>query len=171
LLSILASDSLNDMESDSDPRARTPDTAEAASAALGALEEDRADLAARMRAQTRWAAPAQGGATALLVAAPVAGLPWMMLLSAVAVLALLGVEKRFRARSGLSITRPAGPLGVLVLLVTLLVMASGVAISLVLSLSGEPGSALLVALAVFVIATGLVVAYDRVYAREVRRVR
>lgn len=58
-----------------------------------------------------------------------------------------------------------------VLVVALLVMGAGVGVSLVLSLSGSPETALLVAVAGFVLMTAVVVAYDLAYAHEVRRVR
>ena len=159
------------MESNSADRGFGRPDATTARDALDALASDREDIASRFTEQTRWAAPAQGAGVAVLIAAPAAGLPWMAVLSTVAIAILVGVERRFRARTGLSISRPAGPLGMVLLVATILVMVAGVAVSLVLSLAGEPRWVVLVVALGFVLTTSIVVAYDRVYAREVRRVR
>lgn len=145
--------------------------AEAAESALAELADDREQLAGRFMSETWWGAPAQGAATAVLIASPAAGPPWSFLLSAAAVLALGAIEHSFRRRTGLAVKRPAGPIGRLLLVLAVVVMAGGFAASLALTLAGARGWVGLIALAGFVLTTAVVVAYDRVYAHEVRRVR
>ncbi|MBG6189086.1 hypothetical protein IWX64_000006 [Arthrobacter sp. CAN_A212] len=136
--------------------------------ALDAMEADRHVLGQRMTAETRWAAPAQGLAAALLIAAPAAGVPGVFFVLALSTGLFLAVELVFRKRSGLSISRPAGPRG-MALLVLLIALLCGLnVLSWILwaldLLAWIPLSALAGGL---IVALG-VVGYDRAYAAEVR---
>lgn len=136
---------------------------------LGVIGSDRARIGQRMTAETWWAAPAQGIGAALLVAAPAAGWRWAWLLLVASMWVFLSVEWLFRTRSGLNITRPAGPggLALLIVLVILLIGAFGVSLTLaILNLSGWIGAVAMGAGVAFALG---VVAYDRMYAVEVRR--
>lgn len=124
-----------------------------------------------MTAETWWAAPAQGFGTALLVVGPAAGLQWAWLLFVASTWVFIGVEVFFRSRSGLTITRPAGPRGLAVLIVFIFVLVGSLGISVALAIIGLRGWIFLVA-AIAGVATMLgVIVYDRVYAAEVRRAR
>lgn len=145
--------------------------ATSAQAALDSITADRRDIGARFTKETRWAAPAQGAGVALLVAAPAPGLPWMAVLSLAGVIVLLVVEIQFRKRTGLTISRPAGPLGWTLAILAVVVMAGGVVASTTLSLVGPSQWIPAVVAAAFVLTTLIVILYDRTYAREVTRVR
>lgn len=145
--------------------------AESARSALESIASDRSDIGARFTNETRWAAPAQGAGVALLVAAPAAGLPWMAALTLAAVIVLMVVEQQFRTRTGMTITRPAGPVGWVLAVLAVVVMAGCMAASTALTLTGSPAWIPAVVAASFVLTTLIVVLYDRTYAREVSRVR
>ncbi|GMA29474.1 hypothetical protein [Arenivirga flava] len=138
---------------------------------LAALGEDRRRIGERMTAETWWAAPAQGFGSALLVAAPVAGLQWAWVPFIAGAVVFTAVEALFRRRSGVAIGRPAGPLGVLLLVAIGLLHVAAVGGTVVLSVLELHGWAVaLAALTGVVMALG-VVGYDRVFAQEVRRAR
>jgi len=142
-----------------------------ASDALSAVEADRRKLGDRMTAETHWAAPAQGLAAALLIGAPAAGIPGVFLVLAASLALFIGIEWAFRRRSGLTISRPAGPRG-MALLVALAVLLSGLSL-----LSFALWAFDLVAwIAPVALVGGLLMAlgvrtYDRTYSNEVRRAR
>ncbi|CAO1654010.1 DUF2568 domain-containing protein [Salinibacterium sp. NYA9b] len=136
--------------------------------ALLAVETDRRRLGVRMTAETPWAAPAQGLAAALFLGAPVVGLPGVFFAVAASIGIMVGVELIFRKRSGLSISLPAGPRGI-ALLILLGVLIGGLSVlSFALWVLGMV--AWIVPLALFggLLTTVCVVGYDRTYAREVR---
>jgi len=147
-------------------------------AALAALSADRDRLAERYARQPRWAVPAQASGIAVMVASPAAGVGWMSVWTAIAVIGLFAVDRAVRRRTGLRVVRPAGPLG-LVVLIVLLVLVIGLYLwSFVVSLpaaSGTgPGDGVGVAIAtgaafLTTLLGGLL--YDRVYLRELRRGR
>ncbi|WP_420112096.1 hypothetical protein [Pseudactinotalea sp.] len=150
----------------------TPRTdAASAQAALDSITTDRSDIGARFTKETWWAAPGQGAGVALLVAAPAPGLPWMAVLSLAGVIVLLVVEIQFRKRTGLTISRPAGPLGWTLAILAVVVMAGGVVASTTLSLAGPTQWIPALVAAAFVLTALIVVLYDRAYAHEVTRVR
>lgn len=139
--------------------------------ALSAVETDRERLGDRMTAETHWAAPAQGLAAAVLIGAPAAGIPGVFVVLAASIALFIVIEWAFRRRSGLTISRPAGPRG-MALLVVLTVLLSGLtmlssalwAFDLVAWIAPVAlGGGLLMALGVR--------AYDRTYSVEVRRAR
>lgn len=136
--------------------------------ALATMESDRRLLGERMTAETRWAAPTQGLAAALLIAAPAAGIPAMFFVLAASMGLFLAVEVVFRRRSGLQINRPAGPRGMalLVLITTLLCGLS--VLSWILWALGHVAWILLPALVGGLVMTFAVAGYDRTYAAEVR---
>jgi uncharacterized membrane protein HdeD (DUF308 family) len=139
--------------------------------ALLAVETDRQRLGDRMTAETHWAAPAQGLAAALLIGAPAAGIPGVFFVIAASMALFIGVEWVFRRRSGLSISRPAGPRGMalLVLLGVLLGVLSALSYGLwVFDLVAWIAP---VALLGGVLMAFGVVSYDRMFADEVRRAR
>lgn len=139
--------------------------------ALDAIGNDRGRVGDRMSAETWWAAPAQGFAAALLVAGPSAGLQWAWLLFLASMMVSVGVEVFFRKRSGLSISRPAGPRGRALLIGLIFLHLVSLGVSVMFAVMGLRGW-ILVAAAVAGIYTALgVVAYDRIYAAEVRRAR
>ena len=167
LLNCSSSDLLNFMESDLE------DQRDHASArdVIDAIGNDRGRVGDRMSAETWWAAPAQGFAAALLVAGPSMGLQWAWLLFLASVLVSVGVEVFFRKRSGLSISRPAGPRGRALLIGLIFLHLVSLGVSVMLAVMGLHGW-ILVAGAIAGIYTALgVVAYDRIYAAEVRRAR
>lgn len=139
--------------------------------ALAAIDADRGRIGERMTAETWWAAPAQGFATALLVAAPVAGLQWAWVPYVAAVGVFAAVEALFRRRAGVSIGRPAGPLGVLLLVLLALMIVAAVGGAVVLSILELQGWAVALAALTGVLMALGVVGYDRLFAREVRRAR
>lgn len=139
--------------------------------ALSAVATDRERLGARVTAETYWAAPAQGLGAALLIGSPAAGMPGMFLAMFASIAIFLGVEWVFRQRSGLSISRPAGPGGT-VLLVVLAVLLAGLT-TLCFTLFAFDLRAWIVPVALvggLLSALG-VVAYDRTFSHEVRRAR
>lgn len=137
--------------------------------AIKAMETDRHRLGERMTAETRWAAPAQGLAAALLIGAPAAGIPAMFFVFAASMGLFLGAELVFRKRSGLSINRPAGPRG-MALLVLLTALLCGLSVlALVLWALDLVAWIALPALVGGLVVTLGVVSYDRTYAGEVRR--
>ncbi|MFD2759318.1 hypothetical protein [Gulosibacter faecalis] len=144
----------------------------AARDALDAFEGDRSGIGSRMTAETWWGAPAQGFATALLIAGPAAGIQWAWLPFLAAALIFFGVEVYFRRRSSLTISRPAGPLGVVWLIVLGLVCVAALATNILFAYLGvSTGWLLLIALVAGVLITLIVAAYDRTYAVEVQRAR
>ena len=139
--------------------------------ALSAVETDRQRLGDRMTAETHWAAPAQGLATAVLVGAPAAGMPGVFVVLAASIALFVVIEWAFRRRSGLSISRPAGRRG-MALLVLLAVLVSGLSM-LSSALWAFDLAAWIVPVALvggLLMALG-VRAYDRTYSDEVRRAR
>ncbi len=124
-----------------------------------------------MTAETWWAAPAQGAGAALMVAAPAAGLAWGWLLFVTGVATFFVVESVFRRRSGLSISGPAGPRGVALLIGLGCLVAVALAAAVILSFLGLNVAVLGLAMIVGGCFAVGVVAYDRVYAIEVARVR
>lgn len=139
--------------------------------ALEAISTDRGQIGERITAETWWGAPAQGLAAALIIAAPAAGLIWAWLPSVLGMGIFVGVEMLFRKRSGLGITRPAGPRGLWLLVAFFLIIFFSFAISMTLALFGLSGWVVAVAAAAGVATALLVVAYDRAYAVEVRHAR
>jgi hypothetical protein len=139
--------------------------------ALTAVDTDRQRLGDRMTAETHWAAPAQGVAAALLIGAPAAGIPGVFFVIAASMALFIGVEWVFRRRSGLSIGRPAGPLGMT--LVVLLGLLLGVFSALSYGLWAFDLVEWIVPLALLggVLMAFGVVTYDRTFANEVRRAR
>ncbi|MCR2825886.1 hypothetical protein [Microbacterium sp. zg.Y909] len=136
---------------------------------LEALSTDRGRIGERMMAETWWGAPAQGLGVALIIAAPAAGLAWAWLPFVLSVGVFVGVEVLFRKRSGMGITRPAGPRGLWLLVALFLIICFSFAFSLGLALFGLTGWVVAVAVAAGIAAALIVVAYDRAYAAEVRR--
>jgi hypothetical protein len=139
--------------------------------ALSAVDTDRRRLGDRMTAETYWAAPAQGLAAALLIGAPAAGMPGIFFVFAASMALFIGVEWFFRRRSGLSIGRPAGPVGMT--LVVLLGLLLGIFSALSYGLWAFNLVEWVVPLALLggVLMAFGVVSYDRVFANEVRRAR
>lgn len=144
--------------------------ADSARDALDGLHADRDRLAERYERQPAWAVPAQALCVAVLVGSPLAGVGWMSVWAAVAVLGLLGVERAVRRSTGLSVTRPAGPRGIAVLIVLGVLSLALYVVALLAGLGGEDplivGAAAAGAFVVTLIG-GLL--YDRVYVAEVRR--
>lgn len=138
---------------------------------LEGIEDDRRGLGLRMTAETWWAAPAQGVGVGLMVAAPTAGLAWGWLLFVTGVSTFFVVESVFRRRSGLSISGPAGPHGVALLVGLGCLVTVALAAAVILSFLGLNAAALGLAMIVGGCFAIGVVAYDRVYAIEVTRVR
>ncbi|MGO2520050.1 MAG: hypothetical protein ACTH8F_08005 [Microbacterium sp.] len=137
---------------------------------LETLGADRGRIGERVAAETWWGAPAQGLGVALIVVAPAAGLVWAWLPFVLSVGVFVGVEVLFRKRSGLGITRPAGPRGLWLLVALCLIITFSLVISLLLALFGLTGWVVAVAAAAGVATALIVAAYDRAYAAEVRRV-
>jgi hypothetical protein len=139
--------------------------------ALSAVEADRRRLGDRMTAETYWAAPAQGLAAALLIVAPAAGIPGLFLLLAASLALFIGVEWFFRRRSGLSISRPAGPRGMALLVVLGVLLGVFSALSYGLWAFDLVAWIVPVALLGGVLMAFGVISYDRIFANEVRRAR
>ncbi|MBX0301245.1 hypothetical protein K2F54_14820 [Cryobacterium sp. 1639] len=138
---------------------------------LSAVETDRERLGDRMTAETHWAAPAQGLAAAVLIGAPAAGIPGVFVVLAVGIMLFVGIEWAFRRRSGLSISRPAGPRG-MALLVLLTVLLSGLGmVSFALWVFDMAAWILPVAVVGGLLMALGVRAYDHTYSDEVRRAR
>ncbi|MGZ0711335.1 hypothetical protein ACWPKO_23710 (plasmid) [Coraliomargarita sp. W4R53] len=139
--------------------------------ALSAVATDRRRLGERMTAETRWAAPAQGLAAALLIGAPAFGIPGVFFAFAASCWFLLGVEWLFRKRSGLSISRPAGPRGITLLVLLVVLLCGFSVLSLALWALGLIAWITPLALVGGLLMTLGVVSYDHAYALEVRRAR
>ncbi|MHA7268435.1 hypothetical protein [Arthrobacter sp. HLT1-20] len=137
--------------------------------ALETISTDRGRIGERVTAETWWGAPAQGLGVALMVVAPAAGLAWAWLPFVFSVGIFVGVEVLFRKRSGLGITRPAGPRGLWLLVALFLIIFCSFMISMGLALFGLTGWVVAIAVAAGVATALVVVAYDRAYAAEVRR--
>jgi hypothetical protein len=135
---------------------------------LKAISTDRGRIGERITAETWWGAPAQGLGAALIIVAPAAGLAWAWLPFVLSMGIFIGVEVLFRKRSGLGITRPAGPRGLWLLVALFLIIFFSLMISLVLALLGLIGWMVAVAVAAGVATALIVVDYDRAYAAEVR---
>lgn len=135
---------------------------------LKAIRADRGRIGERITAETWWGAPAQGLGAALLVVAPAAGLTWAWLPFVLSMGIFIGVEVLFRKRSGLGITRPAGPRGFWLLVALSLIICFSLMVSLLLALLGLIGWIVAVAVAGGVVTALIVVEYDRAYAAEVR---
>lgn len=142
---------------------------ESARESLEAISADRGHIGERITAETWWAAPAQGLGYALIVAVPAAGLIWAWLLVALSAGILVGVEMLFRQRSGLGITRPAGPRGRWLLVAFSLMFLCSFAVSMLLTLFGQTGWVFALAAFAGIVTAIIGVAYDRVYAAEVCR--
>jgi len=144
--------------------------------ALAALSADRERLAERYAQQPRWAVPAQALGIAAMVASPAAGVGWMSVWTAVAILGLFLVDRAVRRRTGLRVGRPAGPLGLTVLIVLIVLVVALYVVSLAISLPSAIGSGAGDGVGVAVVTAAAFLAtllggllYDRVYLREVRR--
>lgn len=135
---------------------------------LKAISIDRGRIGERITAETWWGAPAQGLGAALLVVAPAAGLAWAWLPFVLSMGNFIGVEVLFRKRSGLGITRPAGPRGFWMLVALSLIICFSLMVSLVLALLGLIGWIVAVAVAAGVATALISMDYDRAYAAEVR---
>ncbi|PCC36521.1 hypothetical protein [Glutamicibacter sp. BW77] len=135
---------------------------------LKAISTDRGRIGERITAETWWGAPAQGLGAALIIVAPAAGLAWAWLPFVLSVGIFIGVEVLFRKRSGLRITRPAGPRGLWLVVALFLSTFFALMISLVLALLGLIGWVVAVAAAAGIATALIVVEYDRAYAAEVR---
>lgn len=138
-------------------------------AVLKALSTDRGRIGKRITAETWWAAPAQGLGVAPIVVSPAVGPAWAWLPCVLSVGVFLGVEVLFRKRSGLGITRPAGPRGLRLLIALVLIICFSFVISLGLVRFGLTGWAVALAVAAGVATVLIVVVNDRAYAAEVRR--
>jgi hypothetical protein len=150
------------------------DRRDAASArdALDTIAVDRHRLAARFTAETWWCAPAQALAIAILIAAPAAGVAGpMSVLAALATISLVGIEERFRKRTGISTNRPAGPASLTVLIVLCALIIAAFVISLVLATIGERSWIIASTSAGFLVTLGGVALYDRAYSRDLQRAR
>lgn len=134
---------------------------------LKAISTDRGRIGEQITAETWWAAPAQGMGAALIIVAPAAGLAWAWLPFVLSMGIFIGVEVLFRKRSGLGITRPAGPRGLWLVVALFLIIFLSLMISLLLALLGLIGWIIAVAVAAGVATALIVVAYDRAYAAEV----
>lgn len=136
---------------------------------LEELSNDRGRIGERITAETWWAAPAQGLGAALMIVAPAAGLAWAWLPFVLSVGIFIGIEVLFRKRTGLGITRPAGPRGIWLLVAVFLTTFFSFVISLGLALFSLTGWVVAVAVVTGVATALIVVVYDRAYAAEVRR--
>lgn len=136
---------------------------------LKVIGTDRGRIGERITAETWWGAPAQGLGVALIIVAPAAGLLWAWLPFVFSMGIFVGVEMLFRKRSGLGITRPAGPRGLWLLVALFLIITFSLVISMGLALFGLTGWVVAIAVAAGVASALIVVAYDRAYAAEVRR--
>ncbi len=163
------SDLLNGMESEN--TAPAPDT-ESAREALASLSDDRLHVAARLRSQTWWSAPAQGLAAAAFIAAPAAGIAVpMSFVLALSSLAFFGIDRLARTRTGLAprSTPGRGSLAILIVACVGLVVCLG--LSLTLAIIERPEWILATAIGGFVVMTTASALYDRVSAREILCVR
>ena len=137
---------------------------------LSIVHRDRRWLAARFRAATPAAAPAQALCFAVMIAAPASGWSWLsVIVFVLAIAGFIAVEAVFRRHLGVSIDLPVGVRGWLVIIaITVIVVALGFA-SAVLGLMGL-GLGVLAASAVGFVVTLLgVIAYDRIYAADLTR--
>ncbi|WP_010204291.1 hypothetical protein [Salinibacterium sp. PAMC 21357] len=140
----------------------------AAREALEALSSDRGRIGDRVTAETFWAAPSQGLGAAFIIGAPAAGLAgaWWPIILGLGI--FIGVELLFRQRSGLSITLPAGPRGIWLLVALTVIVTGSFVTSIIFALFGLTGWVIAVAAVAGVMTTFIVMAYDRTFAAEVR---
>lgn len=136
---------------------------------LQAISADRARIGEKVTAETWWGAPAQGLGGALVIMVPALGLEWAWLPLVLSIGIFVGVEVLFRKRSGLGITRPAGPRGLWILIALMLIFSFALMISLVLSLLGQIGWVLALAVTTGAATAFIVAQYDRAYTAEVYR--
>ncbi|MFW5415746.1 hypothetical protein J0910_03875 [Nocardiopsis sp. CNT-189] len=150
------------MESNEPPHGGTP---EEARAALAALQADRAALAERI-ASPWWYHPALAAVMAAFAVSPATSAPGVLVVGgSVALIFLVQAQEK---GSGLSVTRPAGPRSLAVLLAYGAVAIALVVASLVLAAAGErPWIAATAGLA-FASMLGGGLVYDRVYRAELR---
>lgn len=137
---------------------------------VNTVRGDRHWLAARFRAATPAAAPAQALCFTVLIASPASGWSWTsVVVFALAIAGLIGIEVAFRRHLGVSIDLPAGARSwAVVIALTIIVVALGFA-SAILGLLGL-GLGVFAACAVGFVTTLLgVIAYDRVYAADLTR--
>jgi len=137
--------------------------------ALDAIGADRERLADGVAAQSRWTVPAQALAVAAMVASPAAGVGFASVITAAAVIGLFAVNAAVRKRTGVSVTRPAGPRGTAIAIGLGAVMITLYTLSMVLFFSGNGGGIALTTVSAFVLMLLGGLLYDRVYAQEVRR--
>ena len=148
-----------------------PDSAFAREA-LGMIDGDRRRLAARFTAETWWAAPAQALAVAAVVASPAAGVAGpMSVVTALATIALVGIDHAFRKRTGISTNRPAGPVSLAVLIALCALIVAAFVTSLALAMIGEHSWIIASTSAGFILMLVGVAIYDKAYARDLRRAR
>ena len=136
---------------------------------LRAISADRARIGEKVTAETWWTAPAQGLGAALIIMVPALGLEWVWLPLVLSIGIFVGVEVLFRKRSGLGITRPAGPRGLWILIALMMIFFFALMISLVLTLLGQIGWVLALAVTTGAATALIVVQYDRAHAAEVYR--
>lgn len=156
----------HEQRADDDMRAHE----DSARAALSALDADRRSLADRIRTPA-WYYPLLGVATAMIIGSPGAGIPTQFLLVAFGCLGITFLSLAYQQRTGLTITRMAGPrsrtaailLGVFIVLL--------LAVSFSLTATGHAVWVWLTAGAAFAAMWGGGSIYDRAYDRELRRGR
>lgn len=156
---------------ESEHTAPAPDTASAREA-LASLTDDRHHVAARLRSQTWWSAPAQGLAAAVFIAAPAAGIAVpMSFVLALSSLAFFGIDRLARTRTGLAPRSTPGRRSLAILIVACVLLVAGFGLSLTLAIIGRPEWILATSLGGLLAMTTASALYDRVSAREVLRVR
>ncbi|MFC4555933.1 hypothetical protein [Georgenia faecalis] len=139
--------------------------------ALATLASDRAALADRV-APPRWYYPLLGAATALFVGSPGArDGSTQSVMVVFGVLGLVFLTMEYEKRTGVTVSRAAGPrsLGVAVVLGVVVVALLGV--SFALEATGHRAWTGLTAVAAFAAMWGGGACYDRVYDRELRHGR
>ncbi|WP_104192442.1 hypothetical protein [Cryobacterium sp. Y82] len=156
------------MESES-PQA---DTASSARAALVAIATDRQRLGRRLQAQTWWTAPAQAIAIAAVIASPAAGIAFgMMMVSAIATLALVGIDHLVRKRMQLvTLPGPTGPMSLTILIIVCVAIIGAFALSIYFEINNLHAEIVVTAVAGFVAALIGSVLYDLANARKLLRV-
>ena len=153
------------MESHESPHDRTPD---AAQAALDSLSTDRSALADHI-VTPPWFYPALAAITTVIVAAPASPTPFVQLMVvAAASVALVFLVLAYQKRTGLAISRTAGPrsLGVLIVLGALVAVLFVASLALAL-FEGKPWVAVIAGLTYVTMLAGCRI-YDRVYDTELR---
>lgn len=147
--------------------------ADAAGAALAAVTADRQRLARRLRSQTWWTAPAQALAIAALIASPAAGFAFgMMMVSAIASLALFGIDHLVRKQMRLvSLPGPTGPVSLMILIVLCVALLGAFAGAIYFEVTDQRGWLFATAVCGFVVALASSALYDFANARELLRVR